>query len=50
MTFLALLEMIRLKAVRVYQTGAFGEIRIYKRGVQDASAPHYEHHRVDEAK
>jgi segregation and condensation protein A len=41
-TFLALLEMIRLKAVRVYQTGAFGEIRIYKRAVQDASAPHYE--------
>ena len=50
-TFLALLEMIRLKAVRVYQTGAYGEIRIYKRAVQDASAPHYEHHhRVDEAK
>ena len=41
-TFLALLEMIRLKAVRVYQTGAFSEIRIYKRAVQDASAPHYE--------
>jgi segregation and condensation protein A len=41
-TFLALLEMIRLKAVRVYQTGAFNEIRIYKRATQDASAPHYE--------
>ena len=43
MTFLALLEMIRLKVVRVYQTGAFGEIRIYKRQTQDASAPHYEY-------
>jgi segregation and condensation protein A len=30
-SFLALLEMIRLKLVRVYQTGPFGEIRIYKR-------------------
>jgi segregation and condensation protein A len=42
-TFLALLEMIRLKAIRVYQTSAFDEIRIYKRAKQDASAPHYEH-------
>ena len=32
-TFLALLEMIRLKLVRVYQTGAFGDIRIYKRAL-----------------
>jgi segregation and condensation protein A len=30
-TFLALLEMIRLKLVRVYQTANFGPIRIYKR-------------------
>jgi segregation and condensation protein A len=30
-TFLALLEMIRLKLVRVFQGGPFGEIRIYKR-------------------
>ena len=30
-TFLALLEMIRLKTVRVFQGGAFGEIRVYKR-------------------
>ena len=30
-TFLALLEMIRLKLVRVFQGGAFGEIRVYKR-------------------
>jgi segregation and condensation protein A len=37
-TFLALLEMIRLKTVRVYQTGAFGEIRIYKRE-RPADAP-----------
>ena len=38
-TFLALLEMIRLKLVRVYQTAAFGEIRIYKRQ-RPADAPH----------
>lgn len=30
-TFLALLEMIRLKFVRVYQQGNFGPIRVYKR-------------------
>jgi segregation and condensation protein A len=30
-TFLALLEMIRLKQVRVYQQGNFGPIRVYKR-------------------
>ena len=29
-TFLALLEMIRLKLVRVFQAGSFGVIRIYK--------------------
>jgi chromatin segregation and condensation protein Rec8/ScpA/Scc1 (kleisin family) len=29
-TFLALLEMIRLKMVRVFQAGSFGPIRIYK--------------------
>jgi segregation and condensation protein A len=38
-TFLALLEMIRLKLVRVFQTAAFGEIRIYKRQ-RPADAPH----------
>jgi segregation and condensation protein A len=43
-TFIALLEMIRLKVIRVYQTGAFGEIRIYRRKRQEASAPHYEPH------
>jgi segregation and condensation protein A len=30
-TFLALLEMIRLKLIRVFQAGAFGDIRVYKR-------------------
>jgi segregation and condensation protein A len=30
-TFLALLEMIRLKLVRVYQQGNFGPIRVYRR-------------------
>jgi segregation and condensation protein A len=30
-TFLALLEMIRLKLVRVFQSGPFGPIRVYKR-------------------
>ena len=29
-TFLAILEMIRLKLVRVFQSGAFGPIRVYK--------------------
>jgi segregation and condensation protein A len=38
-TFLALLEMIRLKLVRVYQTGAFGPIRVYRRP-RPADAPH----------
>ena len=30
-TFLALLEMIRMRLVRVFQAGSFGAIRIYKR-------------------
>ena len=30
-TFLALLEMVRLKVVRVFQQGNFGPIRVYKR-------------------
>jgi segregation and condensation protein A len=29
-TFLALLEMIRLKAIRVFQAGSFGAIRVYR--------------------
>ncbi len=37
-TFLALLEMIRLKLVRVFQSGAMGPIRIYKRA-RPADAP-----------
>jgi len=38
-TFLALLEMIRLKLVRVFQSGGFGPIRVYKRS-RPAGAPH----------
>jgi segregation and condensation protein A len=37
-TFLALLEMIRLKSIRVYQAAPFGPIRVYKR-VRPADAP-----------
>jgi segregation and condensation protein A len=38
-TFLALLEMIRLKLVRVFQSGSFGPIRVYKRP-RPTDAPH----------
>ncbi len=38
-TFLALLEMIRLKLVRVFQAVTFGPIRVYKRA-RPADAPH----------
>jgi segregation and condensation protein A len=38
-TFLALLEMIRLKLVRAFQSGTFGPIRVYKRP-RPADAPH----------
>src|SRR5215831_4647304 len=38
-TFLALLEMIRLKLVRVFQSGTFGPIRVYKRP-RPVDAPH----------
>jgi segregation and condensation protein A len=38
-TFLALLEMIRLKLVRVFQGGSLGAIRVYKRA-RPADAPH----------
>jgi segregation and condensation protein A len=37
-TFLAMLEMIRLKLIRVFQTGAVGPIRVYKRA-RPADAP-----------
>ena len=38
-TFLSLLEMIRLKLIRAFQSGGFGEIRVYKRP-RPADAPH----------
>jgi segregation and condensation protein A len=38
-TFLAILEMIRLKLIRVFQSGAFGHIRVYKRA-RPVDAPH----------
>jgi len=40
-TFLALLEMIRLKRIRVFQQGAFGPIRVYKRAPLEG-APTFE--------
>jgi segregation and condensation protein A len=42
-TFLALLEMIRLKRIRVFQQGNFGPIRVYKRAVAEG-APFGESH------
>jgi segregation and condensation protein A len=39
-TFLAMLEMIRLKLIRVFQTAPFGPIRVYKRArPEDAPKP-----------
>ena len=38
-TFLALLEMIRLKLIRIFQSRSFGAIRVYKRA-RPADAPH----------
>lgn len=38
-TFLAILEMIRLKVIRVFQSGSFGPIRVYKRA-RPTDAPH----------
>ena len=40
-TFLAILEMIRLKLIRVFQSGAMGGIRIYKRE-RPAGAPSFD--------
>jgi len=40
-TFLALLEMIRLKQVRVFQQGNFGPIRVYKRA-RPEGAPNFD--------
>jgi segregation and condensation protein A len=41
-TFLAILEMIRLKLIRVFQSGAMGGIRVYKRE-RPAGAPSFDH-------
>src|SRR6478609_1524985 len=61
-TFLAMLEMIRLKLIRVFQTGVVGPIRIYKRArpadaprpLHDPEQVHAEHlaaeHLADEAR
>ena len=46
-TFLALLEMIRLKLVRVFQQGSSAPIRIYKRA-RPKDAPHPIHDPEDE--
>ena len=40
-TFLAMLEMIRLKLIRVFQSGALGPIRVYKRA-SPADAPTFD--------
>ena len=48
-TFLAMLEMIRLKLVRVFQSGQMGPIRIYKRA-RPKDAPHPIHDPEDEFK
>jgi segregation and condensation protein A len=48
-TFLALLEMIRLKLVRVFQSAQLGAIRIYKRA-RPKDAPHPIHDPEDEFK
>jgi segregation and condensation protein A len=48
-TFLAILEMIRLKLVRVFQSGQMGPIRIYKRA-RPKDAPHPIHDPEDEYK
>ena len=48
-TFLALLEMIRLKLIRVFQAGQAGPIRIYKRA-RPKDAPHPIHDPEDEYK
>ena len=48
-TFLALLEMIRLKLIRVFQSGHVGAIRIYKRA-RPKDAPHPIHDPEDQYK
>jgi segregation and condensation protein A len=57
-TFLALLEMIRLKLIRVFQAGVVGPIRVYKRArpadaprpLHDPEQVHAEHLAADAAK
>jgi segregation and condensation protein A len=57
-TFLALLEMIRLKLIRVFQSGVVGPIRVYKRArpadaprpLHDPEQVHAEHLAADAAK
>lgn len=48
-TFLAMLEMIRLKMIRVFQQGGAGAIRIYKRA-RPSDAPHPIHDPEDQYK
>lgn len=48
-TFLAMLEMIRLKLIRVFQQGGLGPIRVYKRA-RPTDAPHPIHDPEDEYK
>ena len=48
-TFLAMLEMIRLKLIRVFQQGQMGAIRVYKRA-RPTDAPHPIHDPEDEFK
>jgi len=48
-TFLAMLEMIRLKLIRVFQQGGMGPIRVYKRA-RPTDAPHPIHDPEDEYK
>ena len=48
-TFLAMLEMIRLKLIRVFQQGGMGAIRVYKRA-RPSDAPHPIHDPEDEYK
>ncbi len=48
-TFLAILEMIRLQLIRVFQQGGAGAIRIYRRA-RPADAPHPIHDPEDEYK
>ena len=39
LTFLALLELVRLKRVKVYQRGLFGAIRVFRPVGPEAGAP-----------